>query len=267
MEILEQNEAYVVCVKPAGIPSQGEGPEAMPALLAAELRALSAQPPAHPSAGPSASPAESSAGPHGEIYPVHRLDQAVGGVMVYARTKQAAAALSRAIQEGRMEKEYLAVLTKPMAQPCGTLRDLLYHDRVKNKTYVVKRKRNGIKEAVLDYETLASGAAGTLVRVRLHTGRTHQIRVQFASRGCPLVGDGKYGGRGSAPLLWSYRLSFPDPRDGTMRTFTQTPEGTGWDGVKMGIASITEYKSDPVPSAVDSGRYNSKSPDNRRHFG
>ena len=105
-------------------------------------------------------------GLHGEIYPVHRLDQAVGGVMVYARTKQAAAALSRAIQEGRMEKEYLAVLTKPMAEPHGTLRDLLYHDRVKNKTYVVKRKRNGVKEAVLDYETLASGAEGTLAVVK-----------------------------------------------------------------------------------------------------
>lgn len=205
MEILEQNEAYVVCVKPVGVPAQGEGENAMPARLAAEVG--------------------------GEIYPVHRLDQAVGGVMVYARTKQAAAALSRAIQEGRMEKEYLAVLTKPMAEPCGTLRDLLYHDRVKNKTYVVKRKRNGVKEAVLDYETLASGANGTLVRVHLHTGRTHQIRVQFASRGCPLAGDGKYGGKGSAPLLWSYRLSFPDPRDGTMRIFERRPEGPAWEAL------------------------------------
>ena len=203
MEILEQNAAYVVCIKPAGIPSQGEGLDAMPARLAAEVG--------------------------GEIYPVHRLDQAVGGVMVYARTKQAAAALSRAIQEGRMEKDYFAVLTKPMAEASGTLRDLLYHDRVKNKTYVVKRKRNGVKEAVLDYETLASGAEGTLVRVHLHTGRTHQIRVQFASRGCPLAGDGKYGGKGSAPLLWSYRLAFPDPRDGTMRIFEQRPEGSAWD--------------------------------------
>ena len=203
MEILEQNAAYVVCVKPAGIPSQGEGLDAMPVRLAAEVG--------------------------GEIYPVHRLDQAVGGVMVYARTKQAAAALSRAIQEGRMEKDYLAVLTKPMAEASGTLRDLLYHDRVKNKTYVVKRKRNGVKEAVLDYETLASGAEGTLIHVHLHTGRTHQIRVQFAARGCPLAGDGKYGGKGSAPLLWSYRLAFPDPRDGTMRIFERRPEGSAWD--------------------------------------
>ena len=202
MEILEQNADYLVCVKPVGIPAQGEGPEAMPAQLAAQTG--------------------------GEIYPVHRLDQAVGGVMVYARTKRAAADLSRAIGAGQMEKEYLAVLTKPMAESRGMLRDLLYHDRVKNKTYVVKRKRNGVKEAVLDYETLASGAAGTLVRVRLHTGRTHQIRVQFASRGCPLAGDGKYGGGSGTPLLWSYRLAFPDPRDGQARTFTRRPEGPAW---------------------------------------
>ena len=143
-------------------------------------------------------------------------------------TKQAAAALSLAIQEGRMEKEYLAVLTRPMTEPSGTLRDLLYHDRVKNKTYVVKRKRSGVKEAVLDYETLATCAAGTLVRVRLHTGRTHQIRVQFASRGCPLTGDGKYGGKGSAPALWSWRLSFPDPRTGLHLTFSAAPDGLPW---------------------------------------
>ena len=237
MEILEQNAAYVVCVKPAGIPSQGEGPEAMPARLAAELRALSAQPAAHPpaqpAAGPSASPAEPSLGLHGEIYPVHRLDQAVGGVMVYARTKQAAAALSRAIQEGRMEKEYLAVLTKPMAEPHGTLRDLLYHDRVKNKTYVVKRKRNGVKEAVLDYETLASGAEGTLIRVHLHTGRTHQIRVQFSSRGLPLVGDRRYGLADDpvSPIaLWSCHLSFCHPESGAPMTFDLRPPAIApWD--------------------------------------
>lgn len=235
MEILEQNAAYVVCVKPAGIPSQGEGPEAMPARLAAELRALSAQ----PAAGPSASPAEPSLGLHGEIYPVHRLDQAVGGVMVYARTKQAAAALSRAIQEGRMEKEYLAVLTKPMAEASGTLRDLLYHDRVKNKTYVVKRKRNGVKEAVLDYETLASGAEGTLIHVHLHTGRTHQIRVQFASRGLPLLGDGKYGLPGDpGPIaLWSWRLRFTHPETGREMTFThQPPPVAPWSGFQLPLA-------------------------------
>ena len=205
MDILYQDNRIAVCLKPPGVLSTDE-PGGMPSLLRAAL------------------------GTDG-VRTVHRLDAAVGGVMVYARTKQAAAALSRAIQEGRMEKEYLAVLTKPMAEASGTLRDLLYHDRVKNKTYVVKRKRNGVKEAVLDYETLASGAEGTLVRVHLHTGRTHQIRVQFASRGCPLAGDGKYGGKGSAPLLWSYRLSFPDPRDGRMQTFEKSPENPPWEAL------------------------------------
>ena len=205
MDILYQDNRIAVCLKPPGVLSTDE-PGGMPSLLRAALGTDC-------------------------VRTVHRLDAAVGGVMVYARTKQAAAALSRAIQEGRMEKEYLAVLTKPMAEPHGTLRDLLYHDRVKNKTYVVKRKRNGVKEAVLDYETLASGAEGTLIRVHLHTGRTHQIRVQFASRGCPLAGDGKYGGRGSAPLLWSYRLSFPDPRDGRMQTFEKSPENPPWEAL------------------------------------
>ena len=136
-----------------------------------------------------------------------------------------------------MEKEYLAVLTRPMQEVHGTLRDLLYHDRFKNKTYVVKRKRNGVKEAVLDYETLASGAEGTLVRVRLQTGRTHQIRVQFASRGCPLLGDGKYGGRGSAPALWSFRLAFPDPLSGTHREFSCLPSGAPWSGFASALSS------------------------------
>lgn len=202
MQILTQTDAWVVCVKPVGCASQGDAPSAMPAQLSAALG--------------------------GEIYPVHRLDQAVGGVMIYARTKAAAAALSRAIQENRLEKEYLAVLTAAPPQPAGTLRDLLYHDRTKNKTYVVKRPRGGVKEAVLYYETLASSAAGTLVRVHLQTGRTHQIRVQFASRGCPLAGDGKYGGRGSAPALWSFRLAFPDPLSGARREFFCPPVGAPW---------------------------------------
>ena len=202
MQILARTADYVVCVKPAGAASQGEGPADMPALLAAETG--------------------------GTVWPVHRLDRAVGGVMVYARTKQAAAALSRAIQEGRLEKDYLAVLTGAPAEPAGTLRDLLYHDRFKNKTYVVRRPRNGVKEAVLDYQTLESSPAGTLVRVRLHTGRTHQIRVQFASRGCPLAGDGKYGGHGSAPALWSFRLAFPDPSSGAQQVFTCPPGGGLW---------------------------------------
>ena len=145
----------------------------------------------------------------GEIYPVHRLDRNVGGVMVYARTKQAAAELSRLIQAGKMKKEYLALVhgTPPQS---GEWEDLLWKDPRKNKVYVVDRLRAGVKAAKLDFERL-SGGETSLVRVRLHTGRSHQIRVQFASRGFPLVGDHKYGSRApeQAPRLFSCRISFP----------------------------------------------------------
>ena len=185
MEILEQNAAYVVCVKPAGIPSQGEGLDAMPVRLAAEVG--------------------------GEIYPVHRLDQAVGGVMVYAKTAKEAARLTQSMGEGGMQKTYLAVLTGCPEKTSGTLEDLLFHDRVKNKTYVVRRPRGGVKKAVLSYEILAEAEGLSLARVRLQTGRTHQIRVQFASRGFPLLGDGKYGSRDNrcTCALWSFRLTLP----------------------------------------------------------
>ena len=143
---------------------------------------------------------------------VHRLDAAVGGVMVYAKTAQEAARLTQAMGQGQMQKTYLAVLTGCPAEKAGTLEDLLFHDRVKNKTYVVKRMRGGVKQAKLHYEILARQDGLSLVRIRLETGRTHQIRVQFASRGLPLLGDGKYGSRCGrcTCALWSYRLSFPD---------------------------------------------------------
>ena len=92
----------------------------------------------------------------------------------------------------------------------------MYKDARKNKTYVVSNLRRGVREAVLDYETLAAVGDCTLVRVRLHTGRSHQIRVQFASRKMPLVGDGKYGAKDNAKALglFSHSLTFPHPKDG-----------------------------------------------------
>ena len=205
IEILQETKTSVVCVKPVGIAAQGTDPQALPQLLAAQLGC--------------------------EVYPVHRLDQAVGGVMVYAKTAKEAARLTQSMGEGGMQKTYLAVLTGCPEETSNTLEDLLFHDRVKNKTYVVRRPRGGVKKAVLSYEILAEAEGLSLARVRLQTGRTHQIRVQFASRGCPLAGDGKYGGKGSAPLLWSYRLSFPDPRDGRMQTFEKSPENPPWEAL------------------------------------
>lgn len=144
----------------------------------------------------------------GSFYTVHRLDQNVGGVMVYARNSKTAAELSRQIQNGDFQKEYVA-LVHGIPEETGDWTDLLFKDSRKNKVFVVKKERNGVKKARLTYCRLRAGEQ-SLVRIRLHTGRSHQIRVQFSSRGFPLVGDHKYGSRAkeSAPMLYSCCLSF-----------------------------------------------------------
>ena len=175
MKILFEDKNIVVCVKPVGMDSEHEVPAAL----------------------------------GGEICTVHRLDKNVGGVMVYARTKAAAAALSKAIQDGTMVKEYVALVhgTPPES---GDWTDLLFKDSGKNKVFVVKKERKGVKKARLEFTRLTE-ADPTLVHIRLYTGRSHQIRVQFASRGYPLVGDHKYGAKDDspAPMLFSCRLTFP----------------------------------------------------------
>lgn len=179
MTVLYSDRSVVAVIKPLGLDSENDVPQKLKEQLG------------------------------GEIYAVHRLDKNVGGVMVYARTKQAAAELSRLIQAGRMKKEYLALVHgTPPAN--GVWEDLLWKDPRKNKVYVVHRLRAGVKAAKLEFERL-SGGETSLVRVRLHTGRSHQIRVQFASRGFPLVGDHKYGSRApeQEPRLFSCRISFP----------------------------------------------------------
>ena len=145
----------------------------------------------------------------GEVYPIHRLDLNVGGVMVYARTKAAAAKLSQLVQEGLLVKEYRC-LVHGVPPEGGMLQDFLFKDSRKNKVFVVKKQRKGVKKASLEYTRLTDSAP-SLLHIRLHTGRSHQIRVQFASRGFPLVGDHKYGSRdeAKAPALFSCRISFP----------------------------------------------------------
>jgi len=179
MEILYSDKHISVCVKPVGLDSEHEVPEALKEALG------------------------------GEIFPIHRLDKNVGGVMVYARTRQAAASLSKAVQEGTMVKEYVALVhgTPPES---GDWTDLLFKDSSKNKVFVVKKERRGVKKARLEFVRLREGE-NSLVRIRLHTGRSHQIRVQFSSRGFPLVGDHKYGARDNspAPYLYSCKLTFP----------------------------------------------------------
>ena len=179
MEILYSDREIAVCIKPLGLDSESQVPD--------ELRQQLG----------------------GEIFTLHRLDKNVGGVMVYARTKQAAAKFSRMIQEGQLVKEYVARVhgTPPES---GDWEDLLFKDSRKNKVFVVKKQRVGVKAARLEFTRHSAGDT-SLVRIRLHTGRSHQIRVQFSSRGFPLVGDHKYGSRdeATAPLLYSCRISFP----------------------------------------------------------
>lgn len=214
IEILEQSPQLVLCVKPVGVRAQGEAEADLPALLKRQLGC--------------------------EIYPVHRLDQAVGGVMVFAKTAPAAAKLSQAMAEGTLQKEYLAVLERSPEQTEGELSDLLFHDRTKNKTYVVSRQRKGVKEAKLAYRVLDVQNGLCLVRIRLYTGRTHQIRVQFASRGMPLVGDGKYGSRknAAAPALWSYALTLP--MGGAIARIRALPEAAGvWAPFEQALRMLT----------------------------
>lgn len=168
------------------------------------------------------------------VLTVHRLDRSTGGVMVYARHEKAAAALSQLVgQHDVFEKTYLAVISGIPTASSGELVDLLYHDVRRNKSYTVKRMRRGVRQARLAYETLSTaeheGDTYSLVRVRLFTGRTHQIRVQFASRHLPLVGDATYGGRRGCPLaLWSHRLTFLHPITGETVTASSLPNTTAF---------------------------------------
>ena len=166
---------------------------------------------------------------------IHRLDRGVGGVMVYARTASAAAKLSAAVQSRTLHKEYLAIVHGSPKSSTGRMIDLLFHDRIRNKSFVVDRMRKGVKEAILDYEvidTVEHTAYGrlSLVRIALLTGRTHQIRVQFSSRGYPLLGDGKYGASDGCPVgLFSHQIAFPHPKTGEKLTFSAKPSGGAWD--------------------------------------
>ena len=192
MTILYADRGIVACIKPVGLDSEAEAPAALKEALG------------------------------GDIFPIHRLDKNVGGVMVYARTKAAAAALSKAVQEGAMVKEYVALVhgTPPER---GDWEDFLFKDSRKNKVFTVKKERKGVKFARLEFERLKAGEQ-SLVHIRLHTGRSHQIRVQFSSRGFPLVGDHKYGSRDSAtaPMLFSCRMTLP--WNGEMRVFEALPD-------------------------------------------
>ncbi len=231
VKIIWSDKDIIIAVKPAGILSE-DHPGGMPELLRQVL-----------------------GDPEADVRSVHRLDRAVSGLMVYARNAQAASVLIRDIAERKLEKQYLAVTEGVPKDAAGRMEDLLYHSARENKTYVVDRKRKGVREAALEYQVLDEKDGKALVLIRLLTGRTHQIRVQFASRKLPLVGDYRYGasrplpktnagchgaasdaaGNSAAPqssvsvpdvALWSYSLKFCHPVSRKELSFTEAPPDT-----------------------------------------
>lgn len=208
MEVLYLDEDILVCIKPPRVLSTDE-PGGVPELARQELGQ-----------------------PQADVRTVHRLDRVVSGVMVLARSAQAASELSRQIREGSFQKEYLAVIHGSPAQDQGQLRDLLYRDKARRMTMVAQEPGKGIQEALLDYQVLGRREGLSLVKIRLHTGRTHQIRVQFASRGMPLVGERKYSTLEDdcQIALWSHALGFVHPTTGKpMSIRKQPPREYPWE--------------------------------------
>lgn len=199
MELIYVDEDIIVCVKPARVLSTDE-PGGLPELLRQELGTE-------------------------DIRTVHRLDRVVSGLMVLARNAGAASELSRQIRESTFEKQYMAVVHGTLPEDRGTLRDLLGRDKARKMTYVAEEPGKGIQEAVLEYRTQARAEGMSRVRIRLITGRTHQIRVQFASRGFPLVGERKYSLENDPCeiALWSSALSFVHPVSGKPMRFEKAP--------------------------------------------
>lgn len=201
MEIIYEDKDIIVCVKPPRVLSTDE-PGGVPDLLRQAL-----------------------GDPNANVRTVHRLDRTVSGLMVLARRSKAASELSRQIREGEFHKEYLAVVRGDIPEDHGRLQDLLWRDKQERKTYVAKESGKDVREAILDYQVVKRTDEMTRVRIQLLTGRTHQIRCQFSSRGWPLVGDRKYGDPNAdcEIALWSYRLAFNHPYSGNPMEFILEP--------------------------------------------
>ena len=201
MEFLYLDDSIAVCVKPAGVRSTDE-PGGMPELVRQAL-----------------------GDPKADVRTVHRLDQVVSGLMVLARNEAAASELSRQIREGEFQKEYLAVVHGDPGEGQGELRDLLYRDKARRMTMVASEPGKGVQEAILRYRVLSTAEGMSKVQVELLTGRTHQIRVQFASRNMPLVGERKYSTLedSCAIALWSYRIGIRHPVTGEEMNFVKEP--------------------------------------------
>ena len=223
ISILYEDNHLLVVEKPVNIPVQGDASRDvhMVDLLKEDLKVRYNKP--------------------GKVYLglVHRLDRPVGGVMVYAKTSKAASRLSDLMRRQEMERTYLAIVHGRMPQESGKLVDYLYKDRNENKVYPCRPHDSMAKRAVLTYEQLHSEGALSLVRVKLHTGRPHQIRFQLAHAGCPIFGEQKYGEqrnrRGLQIALWSYELEFKHPtKDEQVKTVCSPPAKNPWNMFDLG---------------------------------
>jgi len=201
MELIYLDDDIVVCVKPARILSTDE-PGGVPELVRQALRDDAA-----------------------DIRTVHRLDRVVSGLMVLARSAEAASELSGQIRDQTFEKEYLAVVHGYPEKRAGMFQDLLLRDKQERKTYIVKKPAKGVQEAILTYQVLNQTQNLSRIRIQLQTGRTHQIRAQFSGRNLPLVGDRKYSllQDDCEIALWSYRLAFSHPKTGEFMEFVLEP--------------------------------------------
>ena len=214
MNILYDDEYITVCIKPPELLSEkSESGKDMISALEEHFMAL---------------------GNGCEIYPLHRLDLGVGGVMVFAKSHDAASKMSTLVSGGGLIKEYLAIVNGKPERNTETLCDLLFKDSKRNKSFVVERKRAGVREAKLSYTLLESKTCEdemlSLVKIRLYTGRSHQIRVQFSSRKMPLFGDRKYGAKNGKDIaLWSYKLTFIHPFTGKEISIQALPDGDIWN--------------------------------------
>lgn len=206
MEILFEDKNIAVCIKPAGIISQSSSDGGdMIALLNAHFE---------------------ENGEKAQAYPVHRLDRETSGIMVYAKNSHAAAELSNQAEQNKIKKHYFAVIQGTPEEKSGILTDLLFRDKQKNKTFVVNRMRKGVRDASLEYRVIGENDGLSMLDILLHTGRTHQIRVQFSSRKMPLVGDGRYGGGSGRLSLFAHTLEFTHPKSGENLSFSAKPDIT-----------------------------------------
>lgn len=215
LKVLYEDNHIIVVEKPVNIPSQGDktGDIDMLTIIKEYIKEKYNKP--------------------GEVYLglVHRLDRPTGGVMVFARTSKAASRLSEQVRNKQMHKKYLCIVDGKMENSKGVMRDFLLKNEKTNTSKVVKEGTRNSKEGILEYEVVkySNEINMSVVKVDLHTGRHHQIRVQFASRGHSLSGDQKYGtrGRGKGLALWAYSLSFIHPTTKKELNFEDFPEVIG----------------------------------------